>query len=90
MDRRSAVLALAALGFETRLEAVQLLSAAGDDGLPAGEIARRLGIPQNTLSDHLRSLAQADILTAERKSRSIIYRVNSRTLNEVASFLASI
>lgn len=87
MEKKAAVLALAALGFETRLDVVKLLLAVGDDGLPAGEIARRLNVPQNTLSDHLQSLARASVVTAERKSRSIIYRVDSGTLRNLARFV---
>lgn len=87
MERKAAVAALAALAFETRLEAVQLLAAVGEDGLAAGELSRRLGVQQNTLSDHLGALARAGILTAERRSRSIIYRANSHTISELISFL---
>ncbi|MFW2828584.1 ArsR/SmtB family transcription factor [Sphingomonas sp. ID0503] len=89
MENRAAVLALSALAFETRLETVRLLATVGDGGLPAGELARRLGIPQNSLSGHLKALASASLLTAERKSRSIIYRINPPALNLLTSFLQS-
>lgn len=87
MDNEKAVAALAALAFETRLETVQLLASVGNDGLPAGEVARRLGVQQNTLSDHLRALARAGILTSERKSRTIIYRTNPNVLGDLVAFL---
>lgn len=87
MENKTAVAALAALAFETRLEAVQLLATVGEEGLAAGELSRRLGVQQNTLSDHLGALARAGILTAERRSRSIIYRANSDAISELISFL---
>jgi ArsR family transcriptional regulator, arsenate/arsenite/antimonite-responsive transcriptional repressor len=88
MDNTVAVAALAALGFETRLNVVQLLATVGEQGLRAGELSRRLGVQQNTLSDHLRALAQAGIVTTERQSRSIIYRLNGAVLRDVISFVA--
>jgi len=89
MDNRAAVLALSALAFETRLETVQLLATIGDEGLPAGELARRLNVQQNTLSDHLKALVGANLLTAERRSRSIIYRINPDAIERLTSFLQS-
>lgn len=87
MDNKVAVAALAALAFETRLEAVQLLATVGEEGLAAGELSRRLGVQQNTLSDHLGALARAGLLTTERRSRSIIYRANSKAVSDLISFL---
>lgn len=87
MNNDAAVAALSALAFETRLKAVQLLAGVGADGLPAGELSRRLGVQQNTLSDHLGALARAGIVTAERRSRSIIYRANNETLAQVIGYL---
>jgi ArsR family transcriptional regulator, arsenate/arsenite/antimonite-responsive transcriptional repressor len=87
MNKRSAVLALSALAYETRLGAVELLAEVGEEGVPAGELARRLGVPQNTLSDHLGTLTHADLVTAERQGRSIIYRINPETCERLVSFL---
>lgn len=87
MDNKVAVAALAALAFDTRLRTVQLLATVGADGLPAGELARRLSVQQNTLSDHLRALVHAGIVTAERKSRSIIYRTNPAMVRDLINFL---
>lgn len=87
MENKAAVAALSALAFETRLKAVQLLASVGDEGLSAGELSRRLGVQQNTLSDHLAALARASLLTAERRSRSIIYRANVDAVTDLISFL---
>jgi len=87
MQSNSAVKVFAALGQETRLEALQLLAGAGEAGLAAGEIARRLNIAQATLSDHLAVLSRAGVVTSERRSRSIIYRANSPILKDLQEFL---
>src|SRR3546814_4951006 len=76
MENASAIAALASLSYDTRLAAIQLLASAGEEGLAAGEIARRLGVQQSTLSDHLRALAAAGVVIFDRKGRSIIYRAN--------------
>ena len=87
MDNNLAVAALSALAFNTRLDAVQLLVDQGREGLAAGEIARKLGIPANTLSDHLQVLVRAGILSAERHSRSIVYKANPPAIDALMMFL---
>lgn len=88
MDNDAAVTALSALAFDTRLRAVQMLASVGPEGLAAGELSRCLNVQQNTLSDHLAALARAGIVTAERRSRSIIYRLNAAAIGDLTSFLA--
>ena len=59
---------LGALAQESRLNAFRLLVRSGPDGLAAGEIARQLSIPHNTLSSHLSILSNAGLITiASRK-----------------------
>src|SRR3546814_20011470 len=53
----------------------------------AGEIARRLGVQQSTLSDHLRALAAAGVVIFDRQGRSIIYRANSKTMLDLIEFM---
>lgn len=87
MDNDAAVSALSALAFDTRLRAVQMLASVGPGGLAAGELSRRLDVQQNTLSDHLAALSRAGIVTAERRSRSIIYRLDAAAISGLISFL---
>lgn len=82
-----AIGALAALAQESRMEAFRLLVRNEPDGLPAGEVARQLDIPQNTMSAHLGILARAGLVRAERHSRSIIYRAELDTLRAMMLFL---
>ena len=87
MKNAYAIAALSSLAYDTRLETIQLLAAAGDDGLAAGEIARRLGVQQSTLSDHLRALFSAGVVTSERKGRSIVYRANKDAMLDLIEFM---
>lgn len=87
MDVEAATSVLAALSQATRLETFRLLVRHEPDGLPAGEIARRLAVPQNTMSAHLAVLARAGLAVSERHSRSIIYRANLNRLTELMLFL---
>ena len=62
----------AALGSEQRLLVLNTLVRAGADGLTIGELSERTGITGSTLTHHLKVLTQADLVTQERKGRSII------------------
>jgi ArsR family transcriptional regulator len=87
MDKEEAMLALAALSQSTRLEAFRALVRHDPDGLAAGDLARLLEVPQNTLSAHLSTLTRARLVTSERRSRSIVYRANLTGFRDVAVFL---
>src|SRR5208283_1648323 len=87
MDDIETIAALAALAQTTRLETFRLLVAREPEGVPAGELARQMEVPQNTMSAHLAILARAGLVHGERHSRSIIYRANLARLREVALFL---
>ncbi|MDX3807353.1 MAG: metalloregulator ArsR/SmtB family transcription factor [Bosea sp. (in: a-proteobacteria)] len=87
MENEPAILTLAALAQTTRLDVFRLLVAAEPDGLPAGEIARRLTVPHNTMSSHLAILGRAGLVRSERFSRSIVYRADLDALRCLVGFL---
>lgn len=87
MDINSATTALAALAQPTRLETFRLLVRAGPDGMAAGEIARRLDIPANTLSTHLAVLGHADLVSRRRTGRSVIYCARYPAMRELLDYL---
>lgn len=87
MDDTEAIAALGALAQPVRLRAFRLLVGRGGPGLPAGEIARLAGVPQNTLSPHLATLARAGLIAGERQSREIIYKALPTRVVELAGFL---
>ncbi len=87
METEPTILALAALAQSTRLDVFRLLVKHEPEGLPAGEVARILAVPQNTMSAHLAVLSRAGLATARRIGRSIVYRADLAHLQAVMSFL---
>lgn len=87
MDSEQAILAFAALAQSTRLDVFRLLIEHEPRGLAAGEVARRLAVPHNTMSTHLAVLSRAGLIGAERHSRTIIYRARLAAVREIAIFL---
>jgi DNA-binding transcriptional ArsR family regulator len=87
MDGKSALNALAALGQETRLDIFRLLVRAGSEGVPAGEIATRLGAVQNTTSAHLKVLAHAGLIRPERDGRIVRYVADMTGFRDLLAFL---
>ncbi len=87
MDTNEAITALAALAQPTRLDTFRRLVAAEPEGIAAGEIARAVGVPQNTMSAHLSTLANSGLVWGERHSRSIIYRADLARFRALTTFL---
>ena len=87
MDNTEAIDALAALAQTTRLGTFRLLVSREPEGVPAGELARLIAIPQNTMSAHLSILSRAGLVRGERQSRTIIYRADLERFREVTLFL---
>ena len=87
MEIKTAVASLAALALEGRLSIFRLLVQAGPEGLPAGEIARRLEILPNTLSANLNVLSNAGLVASRRDGRSIIYTANYEAMRDLLGFL---
>lgn len=87
MESEDALACLGALSQGTRLETFRLLVRHEPEGLPAGEVARQLEVPQNTMSTHLAVLTRAGLLRSERHSRSIVYRADLNRLREMMLFL---
>jgi ArsR family transcriptional regulator len=87
MDKLEIVAALAALAQSTRLDTFRLLVAREPGGVPAGELARLIAVPQNTMSAHLAILARAGLIRGERHSRSIIYRADLDRFRAMTLFL---
>lgn len=87
MDEIRTIAALAALAQPTRLQTFRLLIEREPDGIPAGELARLVGVPQNTMSAHLTILSTAGLISGERQSRSIIYRADLEGFRSVMLYL---
>lgn len=87
MEAREMAALMGALAQETRLDVLRLLLAEGASGLPAGEVAARLGVVRNTLSFHLAAMERAGLLVATRRGRSILYAVRVARVREFVVFL---
>ena len=87
MDDRTAIEALAALAQPTRLNIFRQLVAVGQSELPAGEIARLLDVPHNTLSTHLSVLSRAGLVSSTRDGRVIRYRAELEGVRALVAFL---
>lgn len=83
----AALEAFGALSNEHRLGIFRLLVEAGPDGLPAGDIADKLGIPASSLSFHLAYLTRAGLTEQRRESRSLIYSADFATMNGLIAFM---
>ena len=87
MKLNEAVVALAALAQESRLELFRLLVKRGSDGYTPNEIAEKLGIPASTLSFHLKELVRAGLIRASKQSRFIYYSPDFAAVNVLMDFL---
>ena len=84
-----AVELLSALAQGHRLAVFRLLVKAGPEGLPAGEIAREVGVLPNTLSTHLAILGHAGLVHSRREGRSVIYAADYAGMRALMNFLAA-
>ncbi|MDF7776992.1 metalloregulator ArsR/SmtB family transcription factor [Sphingomonas sp. AOB5] len=89
MQLPDAVEALSALAHGHRLAVFRLLVRAGADGLPAGEVAREIGILPNTLSTHLTILGHAGLVRSKREGRSVIYSADYDGMRGLLGFLVA-
>ena len=87
MNEMSAIAALGALAQETRLALFRLLVTCGPQGLAAGAIGERLGVPPSSLSFHLQELVHAGLITQRRLGRNLIYSAEYGRMNELLLYL---
>jgi len=87
MQTNQAVKALGALAQETRLAIFRMLVQAGPEGLPAGEIAGRLGLAAPAASFHLTQLSHAGLARSRPRGRFVIYSADFGQMNALVAFL---
>jgi ArsR family transcriptional regulator, arsenate/arsenite/antimonite-responsive transcriptional repressor / arsenate reductase (thioredoxin) len=87
IELSEASLIFGALAHATRLEIIRLLIRYLPYGLAAGDIARLLAIPHNTLSAHLAMLERVGLLRSRREGRSIIFAAVEARSHDIAAFL---
>ncbi|MBC8007791.1 MAG: helix-turn-helix transcriptional regulator [Prolixibacteraceae bacterium] len=87
MKSNDAIMALAALAQATRLDIYRLLVQRGPDGVAATAIAEKLGLPNATLSFHVKGLTQAGLVSARQDGRFIYYAANFPAMNALVDYL---
>ena len=87
MEIENAVTLLSSLAQEARLEIFRLLVQSGRQGLAAGVIGEKLGIPASTLSFHLKELSQSGLVNARQESRFVYYSANYGAMNQLLQYL---
>jgi len=87
METNEVVKSLAALAQGTRLAAFRLLVEAGPEGMAAGVIAERLGLPAPTASFHLAQLANSGLIRSRTEGRFVIYAADFERMQTLIGFL---
>jgi DNA-binding transcriptional ArsR family regulator len=81
------------LGSEVALRAItephrrQILRLVRDDELPAGEIASHFSVTRSAVSQHLRVLREAGLVTERRDGTRRLYRARPEGLEELREYL---
>lgn len=79
---------LTGLAHETRLAVFRLLVRRGSAGETAGELARRLDVPPQTLSFHLKEMTRAGLVVGRREGRNIFYAVAFDHVTRLIAYLS--
>lgn len=87
METEDAIIVFDALSQATRLDIFRLLVQAGFEGMPAGAIGRRLGVPNATLSFHLQQLRHAKLAATKREGTLIRYIASYETIKGLVDFV---
>lgn len=87
MEMMQASEALKALGQPQRLAIFRALVTAAPDGLTAGALSQRLGIPPSGLSFHLNQLAAPGLLQASQSGRQVHYTIVPAVIRALTGFL---
>lgn len=89
MKQKTAVNAFAALGHGHRLSIYRLLVGAGPEGLPASEIAEKLGLRPSNLTFHVALLERASLVQSRREGRWVIYSADFGAMGDLVDFLTN-
>ena len=87
MEQRTATTVFESLSSGVRLDVFRLLVRMGQEGMVAGDIAAKLGVPPTNLSFHLKALQQAGLIQPEPLGRNIRYRADFEAMRGLVGFL---
>jgi ArsR family transcriptional regulator, arsenate/arsenite/antimonite-responsive transcriptional repressor / arsenate reductase (thioredoxin) len=89
MEQEAAAAAFATMGHPGRLQVFRLLMRLAPHGARPTEIARQLGLKQNTLSHYLADLVQAGLVRSARTGRTLNYTVDIEAAAALVGFLVN-
>lgn len=89
MEKKAIVEAFGAIAQATRLEALRLLLDHLSEGIAAGEIARLLDVPQNTMSAHLAVLKRAGLVRTQRSGTTVVYQADTECVWKLVDYLVT-
>ena len=87
VNQQKAIESFTALAQESRLAVYRLLVREQPNGLPVGEISRRLDIIPSTLSGHLGVLRRVGLLRSTRHQREIHYAAKLEAMGDLIHFM---
>jgi DNA-binding transcriptional ArsR family regulator len=87
MKTDTVLAALGAIAHEHRLAVYRMLVQRGPDGLSAGQIAGRLGVPPSSLTFHLQQMQRAGLITQRRLSRQLFYAADFAAMKGLVGYL---
>jgi len=87
MELSNSIIMLSALAHESRLIIFKQLVQAGHTGMQPNTLSEKLEMPPATLSFHLKELFNANLVSKERQGRSISYKAQYQSMDDLIAFL---
>jgi DNA-binding transcriptional ArsR family regulator len=87
MKKHSAIQIFESLSSGVRLDIYRLLVRIGPEGMVAGDIAAKLGLPATNLSFHAKALTQSGLVTVKQEGRYQRYRANNPLMTDLVAYL---
>jgi DNA-binding transcriptional ArsR family regulator len=75
------------LAEDSRYRLLAMLVQAGENGLPQGRLATRLGLSEARLRRHLAKLAEARLIRRNHRRRGVVWKAESRQLADLVETL---
>jgi DNA-binding transcriptional ArsR family regulator len=87
LDYDNAASLLSQLGNPTRLKIVRELVRVGESGMAVGEIQKKLGTPNSTLSHHINHLRNVGLVKQKRESTVLRCFIDFKKIDSIVKFL---
>lgn len=87
MDEALVLARFSALSNATRLKIFRCLVTAAPGGMLAGDVSEAVGATPSRASFHLAAMLETGLLSSERTSRNITYKVDFSAVGELMQFM---